>query len=131
MSNEQKLEKNYKAFLRYTLTGIGFTVMALTIFWVAYPLGPLLAAFITEAVVHVVRFITFRTVTFPARKGYRVSFCRYILSTLPVSLTGFACVALMRNLLDRTSLVVTTTLIGMIAGFIWSRFIYSHPARKA
>jgi len=108
-----------------------FTVLGPGIFWLAYPLGPFKAVFLAEMTVHSVRFFTFRIAVFPAQKGYNVNIRRYVLSALPVSLTGLACIGLFRGRLDRTALTLTCTFVTVIAGFLWSRFIYALPARNS
>ena len=125
MNTNQVREKNHLAFLRFSLTGVVFTILGPGLFWLAYPLGPLLAVAMAESAVHTIRFLAYQKVVFPAHKGYRVSPRRYILSALPVSLTGVISVALLRNRLDRTTLTLTSTVIAVVAGFLWSRFVYS------
>ena len=130
MTSEPGRESSRQAFLRFGLTGIVFTILGPGLFWLAYPLGPLRAVALAEITVHTVRFLTFRIVVFPADKGYRVNLRRYALSALPVSLTGLASVALLQNHLDRTTLTLMGTLIAVIVGFLWSRFIYALPTQK-
>ena len=131
MTAEGALETNRHAFLRFGLSGVVFTVLGPALFWLAYPLGPFVAVTVAELSVHAVRFGTFRRLVFPAQKGYRVSLRRYVVSALPITCTGLACVALLQKHLDRTSLSVVGGLISMLVGFVWSRFVYSHPVRQA
>jgi branched-subunit amino acid transport protein AzlD len=98
-----------------------------SLFWLAYPLGPFLAVFMAEVVVHTMRFFTFRMLVFPAERGYKVSLHRYLISALPVSLAGFLTVAFFRNRLDRTSLTLVGAAISVTVGFLWSRYIYAKP----
>ncbi len=100
------------------------------LFWLAYPMGPFRAAALAEVLVHTVRFLTFRTLVFPADRGYQVSVPRYLVSALPLTLAGLTSVAMLRNVLDRTSLTIAAALISMVVGFIWSRFIYSLPVKR-
>jgi len=93
-------------------------------------MGPFQAAALTEVSVHTVRFLTFRTLVFPADRGYQVSVSRYLVSALPLTLAGLTSVAMLRNVLDRTSLTIAAALISMVVGFIWSRFIYSLPVKR-
>lgn len=130
MTVENKRESGRSAFLRFGLSGVVFTILGPGLFWLAYPLGPFVAVAVAELLVHAVRFTTFRTLVFPARKGYRVSLQRYVLSALPVSLTGVIVVALFRNRLDRTTLTLTGVVIALVVGFVWSRFVYSRPVAK-
>ena len=113
------------SFLRFCLTGVVFTFLGPFLFWIAYPLGAFLALAFAELCVHALRFYAFRSVVFPANKGYRVTARRYLLSALPVSLTGLICVAALRTVLDRTSLTVVTALISVSIGFLWSRYVYT------
>jgi putative flippase GtrA len=130
MTSEQGRESTRQAFLRFGLTGIVFTILGPGLFWLAYPMGPFRAVALAEITVHTARFVTFRIVVFPARKGYRVNLRRYVLSALPVSLTGLASVALLRNYLDRTTITLIGTLIAVIVGFLWSHFVYALPIKK-
>jgi putative flippase GtrA len=117
-------ESGRTAFLRFGISGVVFTILGPSLFWLAYPLGPFHAVALAEVIVHTVRFLTFRLLVFPAQKGYRVTLPRYVMSALPVSLSGFASVAMFRNRLDRTSLTITTALIGIMIGFFWSRYVF-------
>ena len=119
-----------RAFHRFCLTGVAFTILGPTLFWLAYPLGPFLAVALTELTVHTIRFLTFRAVVFPARKGYDVSLANYVLSALPVSLTGFISVAVLRNRLDRTSLTLAGASIAIAVGFLWSHYIFARKTPK-
>jgi putative flippase GtrA len=130
MTVESKRESGRRAFLRFGLTGVVFTILGPGLFWLAYPLGPFVAVVVAELFTHALRFATFRTLVFPAHKGYRVSLPRYVLSALPVSLTGVIVVALFRNRLDRTTLTLTGAMIALVVGFVWSRFVYSQPVAK-
>jgi putative flippase GtrA len=117
-------------FTRFFLSGVLFTILGPCLFWLAYPLGPFLAVAMAELAVHSVRFITFRSLVFPAHLGYRVSLPRYVISALPVTLAGFASVALLQQRLDRTSLTLITTANAVVVGFLWSRFVYSRPVGR-
>lgn len=130
MTAEQVRESQRSAFLRFGLSGVVFTLLGPSIFWLAYPLGPFLAVGVAELSVHAVRFATFRALVFPAHRGYRVSLPRYVVSALPVSITGVIVVALFRNRLDRTALTLTGALIALVVGFVWSRYVYSQPVAK-
>jgi putative flippase GtrA len=116
--------------MRFCLTGVMFTILGPVLFWLAYPLGPLLALVLAELAVHTVRYHTFRTVVFPVDRGYRVSLRRYVVAALPVSLAGFVSVAVFRDRLDRNTLTLTTACIAVVVGFAWSRFAYARPAGK-
>lgn len=131
MTAEDALETYRHAFLRFGMSGIVFTVLGPALFWLAYPLGPFVAVAVAELSIHAIRFGTFKRLVFPAQKGYRVSLTRYVVSALPITCTGLAFVALLQNHMDRTSLTVVGGLISMVVGFVWSRFVYSHPVRRA
>ena len=117
-------------FTRYGLSGVVFTLLGPGIFWVAYPVGPFLAAALAEVAVHSVRFFTFKRFVFRAEMGYQVSILRYLVSALPLTLAGFTSVAVFRNVLDRTALVLASTVISVVVGFLWSRFVYSQPLQR-
>ncbi|MFN9622130.1 MAG: hypothetical protein ACK587_04760 [Cyanobacteriota bacterium] len=116
-----------EAFLRFGLSGVVFTILGPLLFWFAYPLGPLIAIVMAEIIVHSVRYFTFRLLVFPASKGYNVNIQRYVISALPVSLTAFFTVVLLRNRLDRTSLTAIGAIISVGVGFAWSRYVYTKP----
>lgn len=118
------------ALLRFGLSGVVFTILGPALFWLAYPLGPFLAVAIAELGVHSLRFLAFRTLVFPAHKGYKVNLPRYGVSALPVTLTGFLAVALLRHRLGRTELTLVGALISLVVGFVWSRYIYARPLVK-
>jgi len=130
MAAENSFESARRSFLRFGLSGIVFTILGPSLFWLAYPLGPLVAIAVAELSVHAIRFATFRKLVFPAHKGYRVSLARYVVSALPITCTGFASVGLLRNHLDRTSLTLVGVLISLLMGFVWSRFVYSQPVMR-
>jgi len=121
MSAEGRRESGRHAFLRFGLNGVVFTILGPALFWLAYPLGPFVAVAVAEVTAHALRFLTFRSFVFPARRGYTVSLPRYVVSALPVSLTGVIVVALFRNRLDHTTLTLTGALIALVVGFVWSR----------
>lgn len=130
MTTETAHESRRHAFLRFGVSGVVFTILGPTLFWLAYPMGPLVAVGVAELSVHVIRFATFRAVVFPAHKGYRVSLPRYVLSALPVSVSGVVVVAVLRDRLDRSTLTFTGALIALLVGFVWSRYVYSQPVAK-
>lgn len=130
ITQTEVVELDRNIFTRFFLCGLLFTILGPCLFWLAYPLGPFRAAALAELAVHSIRFFTFRSLVFPARLGYRVSLPRYVISALPVTLAGFASVALFRNRLDRTSLTLLTSFNAMVVGFLWSRFVYSRPIGK-
>jgi hypothetical protein len=129
MDPDARGDKRQLAFVRFGLSGLVFTVLGPSIFWMAYPLGPLVAVAIAEVGVHSLRFLTFRTVVFPADEGYRVSLPRYIVSALPVSLACVVTVGLLSNKLDRAGLTFSGAMISLLIGFFWSRFVYTKPIR--
>ena len=112
------------AFLRFSFSGAVFTILGPTLFWLAYPLGAYAALFIAEIFTHSVRFFLFRAFIFPAQKGYHVSLSRYAVSALPLTVISFASVGILKNMLPRTSLTLVSTLITLVLGFAWSRFVY-------
>lgn len=117
--------------MRFGLSGMVFTCLGPLMFWLAYPLGPFMAVTVAELLVHTIRFAAFRAVVFPAHKGFKVSLPRYVISVLPVSLAGILSVALFRNRLDRTALTLTGSLVSLMVGFAWSRYVYTHqPASE-
>jgi putative flippase GtrA len=118
------------SFLRFCLTGVVFTILGPLLFWCAYPLGAFAALAIAETSVHALRFFTFRRVVFPANKGYRVTARRYLLSALPVMVTGIVCVAALRNVLGRTALTAVTALVSVLVGFAWSRYVYTRNSGR-
>lgn len=118
-------------FIRYGLSGIIFTILGPSLFWVTYPLGPFEAVAITEVSVHTIRYITFKKFVFPARAGYRVSVKRYILSVFPVTASGIIVVALLRDKLSRTSLTMAGMAISILVGFLWSQYVYKKPVAES
>ena len=113
------------SLIRFCLTGLVFTFLGPTLFWLAYPLGPFSAIILAEGTIHAIRFNIFRHIVFPESQGYRVNFQRYLASSLPISLAGFISVALLRHHLGRTTLTLATTTISIAIGFAWSRYVYT------
>jgi hypothetical protein len=130
MNGQPQSEAAHRAALRFGITGVIFSVMSPVLFWLAYPMGPFLAAALAEFTVHTIRFHTFRWLVFPAAKGYRVSLPRYILSALPIWVAVFVSVAFFRNRLDRTTLTIVTAFTTVTVSFLWSRYVYTKPAGK-
>jgi putative flippase GtrA len=114
-------------FSRYGLSGVFFTLLGPGIFWLAYPAGPFLALAITEASCHCLRYLSFRHFVFPIGHGFHVSVPRYIVSVIPTTLTNILLVAILRNLLGRTTLTLLIALFSVSVGFLWSRFVYKQP----
>jgi len=127
MKTNVKVEKKRLAFIRFGLSGLVFTVLGPTIFWIAYPLGPLVALAVAELNVHSLRFLIFRIFVFPAMKGYQVSLKRYVISALPVTLGCAAMVMLLSPWLERTRLTMAGAMFSLIIGFVCSRLIYIKP----
>lgn len=123
-------EGGRRAFVRFGLAGVVFTLLGPSLFWLAYPLGPFFALAVAELTVHTLRFFVFRQVVFPAQKGYHVSLLRYVVAALPVSLAGVITVVVLRSRLDRTSLTLAGAGIALLVGFVWSRYVYSKPVWK-
>lgn len=111
-------------FIRFSLSGIVFTILGPCIFWIAYPLGPFLALAMAEASCHVLRYLSFRHLVFPRGHGFHVSVPRYIVAAIPTTLTGIVVVAVFRNVLGRTTLTLIGALLSVSVGFLWSRFVY-------
>ena len=131
MSTDHTLRKDKKdSFLRFIASGLVFTILGPGLFWLGYPLGPFIALAIAETTVHIARLMAFKMIVFPAHKGYRVNLGRYVTTALPVSLTGLAIVATLRNKVDRNSLTLIGSIVSMSIGFVWNRFIYSLPRKR-
>jgi putative flippase GtrA len=114
-------------FTRYGLSGVVFTLLGPGIFWLAYPVGPLLALAIAEASCHILRYLSFRHLVFPRGHGFHVSVPRYIVAAIPTTFTNIVMVAILRNLLGRTTLTLLVALFSVSVGFLWSRFVYKQP----
>jgi len=127
VSSEPKGERQRLAFMRFCLSGLVFTALGPGIFWMAYPLGPMIGIGIAELSVHSLRFLTFRRVIFPADKGYQVSLPRYIISAMPVTLACVGMVAVLKNRMGRIELTLAGAIFSLLVGFTWSRFIYTKP----
>lgn len=115
------------SFIRFGLTGIVFTILGPSLFWLAYPLGPLVAIGIAEVSIHMLRYAVFREFVFPRNRGYRVSVPRYIASALPVTITGLISVALLQHQVGRLPLTLINAFLAVVVGFLWSRYVYSKP----
>lgn len=120
-------ESGFRSFLRFALSGVFFTILGPSLFWLAYPLGPLFAVALSEFAAHSLRFITFRRFVFPAKKGYRVSLKRYVLSALPISLLAFVAVIVLHDRLDRTMITLSISTMALVVGFMLSRYVYKKP----
>jgi len=125
ISSVKKLKQ--ASFFRFCLSGAIFTVLGPSLFWLCYPMGPLRAVVIAELAVHGVRFLAFKKLVFPPSRGYHVNLPRYLASALPVSIAGFVTVAVLKSTLDRNLLTLGTTVVSVLVGFAWSRYIYARP----
>lgn len=115
---------NSHSFTRYGLSGIVFTILGPTIFWLAYPMGAFLALGIAEATCHILRYFSFRLLVFPKSKGYRVSIPRYIISIMPTITAGAVIVGLFKGVIGRTELTALGAATSLIVGYTWSTFVY-------
>ena len=122
-----KCKEVASAFSRFGVTGVFFTLLGPIIFLWAYQLGALLAYFISESVVHTVRYILFRLFVFTDSRGYRVTPLRYFLSILPSNLAGALVVLLLSPLVSKFTLIVIGTFFSVLIGFAWSFFLYKRP----
>ena len=111
-------------FTRYGLNGLVFALLGPAVFWLLYPLGPLYAWALAESGCHLLRYVSFRWLVFPAHRGYRVSAGRYLLAWAPTALIGFLTVALLRERLDRTQLTLAGALITFAVGYLINARIY-------
>jgi hypothetical protein len=115
---------NSHAFTRYGLSGIVFTILGPSIFWLAYPMGAFLALGIAEATCHILRYFSFRLLVFPKSQGYRVSIPRYIISIVPTIMAGAVTVAMFKDVISRTELTALGAATSLIVGYAWSTFVY-------
>lgn len=115
-------------FGRYGISGLAFTLIGPSLFWLAYPAGPFFAWAFAEVSCHIMRFTTFRYFVFPRRKGYRVSIPRYLVSIMPTSLSTLALVGALGSVLSRNALALAATLVSATVGFLCSNYIYANPA---
>lgn len=127
MSIEEIVEKRRVAFMRFGFCGLVFTVLGPALFWFAYPLGSLVAVIFAELSAHSLRYLIFRSIVFPVKKGYRVNLSRYLASALPVTIVCVVAVGLLSNTLNRTELTLTGSILSLLLGFFWSRYIYTKP----
>jgi len=112
------------SFTRYGLSGIVFTILGPTIFWLTYPMGAFLALGIAEATCHILRYFSFRLLVFPKSQGYRVSIARYIISIVPTLTAGAVTVALFKGVIGRTELTALGAATSLVVGYAWSTFVY-------
>ncbi|MCP9848785.1 GtrA family protein [Cyanobium sp. Morenito 9A2] len=115
-----------RSFTRYGLSGLAFTVIGPSLFWLMYPLGPFVALAIAQVMVHLCRYLVFRYLVFPIRNGFRVSPQRYVLSVLPLLAIDFLVVGILKGVLGRTGLTLVGGIVGFLVGFLWGRYVYSH-----
>ena len=125
MDKNSRREKKRHGFLRFLVSGVVNTAVGALLFWLVYPVGPVYAALVTEAAVHCYRFMVFRFLVFPARKGFTVSWHRYIVASLPSSASAMLVVYVLRDTVGRDALTLITTTIAITVGFCWSRFVFT------
>lgn len=123
------IERKRCAFMRFSLSGVVFTIVGPALFWLFYPMGPYLAVASTEIIVHTMRYFAFHHLIFTRQRGYCVSPARYILSAFPVTLSSFVCVGILKDTLNRTALTLSAALLSLVIGFLWSRFVYTRDFR--
>jgi putative flippase GtrA len=112
-------------FGRYGISGVAFTLIGPSLFWLAYPAGPLLAWAFAELSCHILRYTSFRLFVFPRRHGYRVSVPRYLVSIMPTSMSTLALVGLLGRVLSRNMLTLCAAVVSVTVGFVWSHYIYT------
>jgi putative flippase GtrA len=116
-----------ETFGRYGISGVAFTVIGPSLFWLAYPLGPILAWALAEASCHLLRYTIFRYFVFPRKLGFRVSVPRYLTSMMPTTLSTLALVGSLGQVLSRNTLSLFAAIVSATVGFWWSHYIYTIP----
>ena len=74
---------------RYLISGVVFTILGPTLFWLLYPFGAMLGLAVSITVAHTSRYFVFRVFVFTRNQGYRVSPIRYLMSICPAVLAEF------------------------------------------
>jgi len=110
---------------KYGFSGVFFTITGPLLFWLLYPIGIYYALILTEAMVHVTRYLIYKYLVFTAKEGFEVNPKSYIISILPVVMANFWVATLFRNVLNRTGLALLSGCIAIFLGYALSISVYS------
>ena len=114
----------FNLFFLYVCNGIFFTIFGPTLFWLAYPLGPVLSVLSSDFVVHTLRFYSFKLFVFRNSRKYNVNARSYFLSILPNLVFRLILMRLLYDFYDRTILTMVMAFVSIVVGFISSEYIF-------
>ena len=112
---------------RYLISGVVFTILGPTLFWLLYPFGAMLGLAVSITVAHTARYFVFRVFVFTPNQGYRVSPIRYLMSICPAVLAEFLVTSLTYRFFSRTVVVALATGVSICIGYLSSKYIFSRP----
>ena len=110
---------------RYLISGVVFTILGPTLFWLLYPFGAMLGLAVSITVAHTARYFVFRVFVFTRNQGYRVSPFRYLMSICPAVLAEFLVTSLTYRLFSRTVVVALATGFSICIGYLSGKYIFS------
>ncbi len=113
-----------RSLVKYLANGIFFTLFGPSVFWLAYPLGPIMSLIVSDLVVHFLRFYSFKVFVFRSQAGFSVTPLGYLLSLLPLLLIRLLIIDYLYHTYNRTSLTILLTVISILLGFIFSVSIF-------
>ena len=114
-----------KETVRYLLSGSVFTALGPLVLWILLPLGATTAYIAGEVTLHYLRSRVHKTYIFRNRTCYTVTTGRYLIATAPVSVAGLVLISSIKTFASREMIVVCVGAFNMVAGYLWSGFIYS------
>ena len=123
--NSIKLYLDKSRVAHYLASGVFFTLVGPSVFWLLYPFGPLAAALLTEISCHTIRYLSFKYLIYPAKQGFNVTVLRYIGSVIPVSLLGLVIVSILASRLNRLQLTYALLAISIALSIVINSFVYS------
>ncbi len=109
------------------MSGVVFTIFGPTLFWLLYPLGPMLGLAISISIAHTSRYFVFRAFVFTRNQGYRVSPLRYLMSICPAVFAEFLVTSLTHRIFSRTIVVALAAGVAVCIGYLSSKYIFARP----
>ncbi len=113
-----------RSLVKYLANGIFFTFFGPSVFWLAYPLGPIMSIIVSDSVVHLLRFYSFKAFVFRRKAGFSVTPLGYLLSLLPLLAIRLLIIHSLYYSYDRNSLTILMAVISITLGFVFSASIF-------
>ena len=118
------MRSKYNTLIKYSISGLFFTILLPIIFWFYYPFGTIVAVFGTDLTIHLLRYIVHKKIVFINRDIYHVTKLGYVLSILPMTIIRYILVEVTSNKLDRSEITILLTIVSVLGGYCISSIVY-------